>query len=352
MADRPVSYSEKIEGTGAPMSLESVRIAEINDPAERAREVYRANTLRLDSIAPGRGQFLARELEYAYQRTIEQVYTDLKLFSLVPRDSEVPEGAMVYKIKKEDSTGSAQYYRGNSNTKPKVGLYSEEELRPVRHIITGFEINYFEEKAAAFAQQNLRGRMERTARRVMEEFHHDKLLVGSAQDDVYGVVTYPFIPKTASTVEIGPNSVSNAEAQLNELLRLARINWLASDEKFGPDTMVCSSAMYRHIKETQIAFQGDTVTILEAFLKRSEISEVISLPHLKNLAPDGNDIILFMKRGDQESLADVVPKGFTMLPAEPSGSLGGLYVPCYMSHGGVRSWKPLNNLIVYTPTPN
>ena len=54
-----------------------------------------------------------------------------------------------------------------------------------------------------------------------------------------------------------------------------------------------------------------------------------------------------MKRNDAMAAANVVPEPFTMLPAETNGF--SIFVPCYMSHGGVRMWYPLNNLVAYTP---
>lgn len=347
----PTQYLSDLGGGDFNIDVRSIAVSQINDSVERQKTIFQLNQTKLDSLAPGSGFHLARELEFAYQKAIEQKYTELKFLSMIPTDSSVPEGALVYKIEKWDSTGSAQYHRGNSNTKPKVGLSREEEFRSIRHIVTGFELNFFEMKAAAYSGQDLRGKMERTARRVVQEFLHEKTLVGSAEDDVFGAITYPYFPKTASTVEIGPNSTATAAEQLAELLRLAKLNFLATDEVFSPDSLAMPTEQYMHIKETQLSFQGEQKTILEAFTMRSGISQVMSLPHLKGAGGDGQDIFFFYRRNNMDAIANVIPKQFTMMPVSESGSFGGLYVPCYMSHGGVRSFEPMHQLICKTPTP-
>lgn len=353
MGDRiPLQYLDNLSKGDFNIDVHSIAIADIADRAERQKTIYQVNAQRLDSIAPNSGFHLARELEFAYQKAIEQKYTELKFLEMIPTDSSVPEGALVYKIEKWDSTGAAQYHRGNSNTKPKVGLSREEEMRPVRHIVTGFELNYFEMKAAGYSGQDLRGKMERTARRVVQEFLHEKTLVGSAADDVFGAITYPYFPKTASTVEIGPNSASTPAEQLAELLRLAKLNFVVTDEKFSPDSLAMPTEQYLHIKETQLSFNGEQKTILEAFKLRSGISQVMSLPHLKELGGSGQDVMFFYRRNNMDAIANVIVKPFTMLPVSESGSFGGLYVPCYMSHGGVRSFEPMHQLICHTPTPS
>lgn len=317
-----------------------------NHSRERAERVMAINEARLDSLAPNKGFHLARELEYAYQAVIEQKRPELKGLSLIPTDSEVPAGAMSYKITSEDMTGSARYHRGEGYTIPRAGVTRDEELRPVRHIITGFELDMFELQASNFAGTNIRAKFQRAARRAMDEFLNEKVWLGSDEDDVYGILTYPFVPKTSSSVTI--SDATAAEDILAELIRLAQLQFINSKEVFSPDTLALPTRQYEYIKSTQINTAGPTQTILEAFLRdNGHVNEVQSIPFLRSQGAGGTDVALFFKRNDAMAAANVIPTQFTMLPAETNGF--SIFVPCYMSHGGVRMWYPLNNLVAYTP---
>jgi hypothetical protein len=345
-----MTYLDSKDGNAvknAGVSAASVSILLSNRDAEsRAREVYQANVQRLDALAPGHGIHLARELEFSYQRVLETVYTDLKALTLFPVDSTVPKGALQYRITSEDMTGSAKYHRGEGYSAPRVGLTRNEELRPVRHIINGFELDTFELAASNYAGTDIRGRMERAAKRAMSEFLDAKTWLGSGPDDVYGVINYPYVPKTASSVSI--SGASTPAQILAELNRLAKQQFVNTDEKFSPNTLAMPTRQREYIRQTQMDLSGTLQTIEQAFLRdNGHIDKIESVPLLAGAGPGSEDILLFFKREDQDSIANVIPENFSMLPAETQGF--SIFVPCYMSHGGVRMWYPLNNMVCYSP---
>ena len=344
-----MTYLDSVSGNSR-VSAEGASVL-FDTPAQskaRAQAVMAMNERRLDSVFAGKGFHLARELEFAYQAVIEQKYAELKGLTLIPKDTEVPAGATTYKITSEDSVGSARYHRGEGMTVPRVGVTRDEEHRPVRHIINGFELNVFELKSSDFASTNIRAKFQRTAQRAMMEFLNEKVWLGSDQDDVYGILNYPYCPKMASTVEISEASTSTNEEILAELNRIARTQYVNTEEVFSPDTMCMPTRQYEFISQTQMNFAGTVQTIKEAFLRdNGHITSVESVPFLRGKGPNGEDVILCIKKNDSNAAANVVPEDFSMLPAEANGF--SIFVPCYMSHGGVRMWYPLNNLIVYSP---
>lgn len=339
--------SNALKAKGVSSDAVSILLS-TQDAEQRAREVYQCNVQRLDNLAPGKGIHLARELEFSYQRVLETVYTDLKALQLFPVDSTVPKGALTYRITSEDMTGSAKYHRGEGYSAPRVGLTRNEEIRPVRHIINGFELDTFELAASNYAGTDIRGRMERAAKRAMSEFLDAKTWLGSGPDDVYGVLNYPYVPKTATSVVIGGTGTSTPLQILAELNRLAKQQFVNTDEKFGPNTLALPTRQREHIRQTQMDFSGTLQTIEQAFLRdNGHIDKIESVPMLAKAGVGGTDVLLFFKREDQDSIANVIPEQFSMLPANTEGF--SIYVPCYMSHGGVRMWYPLNNMVCYAP---
>jgi len=315
---------------------------------ERAEAIFEINKQRLDALAPGHGVHLARELEFTYQRVIEQKYTALKALEMFPVDGSVPAGALTYRITSEDMTGSAKYHRGESYSMPSMSMTRNEEIRPVRHIINGFSLDMFELKASNYAGTNIRATFERAARRSMMEFVDAKSWTGSVADDVYGVITYPYVSKTASTITIDDSSTP--EDILAELVRLAQLQFLNTDEVFSPDTLALPTRQREYIRSTYLSLaSGNQETIEQAFLRlNGHIDQVMSVPHLRGAGEGGTDVLLFFKRNDADAIANVIPEAFQMLPAETQGFQ--MHVPCYMSHGGIRMWYPLYNLVVFSPS--
>lgn len=335
-----INYSEGLKGL-SPANQGILRL----DSKELAFRRTKQNAQRLDSLAPGNGLHLARELEFAYQELLREQYKPLTALENFPVDRRVPEGALTYKIARISHQGDAKYHRGNSYDIPRSGASVEEEIRPIRHIVTMIELDMFEQQASNFAGSNLRAELREGAVRAMREFLNQKTWFGSEADDVYGVLNYPFVPKATSSVTI--DSSSDADTILAELHRLANLSIELSDGTFSPDTMLLPIKTHNYVSTTKRSATTDQ-TILEAFKQNSAvISEVKPVPELKAAGPSGQDVILFYRRNDQRAISNVVPKEFTMLPVQEQNF--SLSIPCYMSHGGVMMRDPLNNLVVYTP---
>lgn len=316
-------------------------------PKQFAEARFKENARRLDSVSPGNGLLLARDVEYAYQQVLRTKYAPLSALSLFPTDSRVPPGALVYKLKRVTHQGEARYHRGNNADIPRSGASAEEQLRPVRHIVSSIALDMFEQQSASFAGVNLRGELQEGCARAIQEFLNTKTWNGDNELDVYGVLNYPYCPKVSSAVSID-STTSDAMDILEELHRLASLASELSDNTFMPNTIVMPVRQANYIAQTKLSSSDLSETIETSFLKESKfITSIKVAPELAGAGPSGEDVMFLYRANDQNSVANVVPQGFTMLPVQQQNF--NMTIPCYMSHGGVLMRDPLNNAVIYTP---
>jgi hypothetical protein len=346
MSNNPLQYSDQLASLDA-RTQSLVLNARNMTPKQFAQARFQENARRLDSVSPGNGLLLARDVEYAYQEVLRTKYSPLSALTLFPTDSRVPPGALTYKIKRVSHQGEARYHRGNNSDIPRSGASAEEQIRPVRHIVTSIALDMFEQQSASFAGVNLRGELQQGAVRSIQEFLNTKTWHGDNDLDVYGVLNYPYVPKVSSTI-----SVSSATADpmdiLEELHRLASLASEISDNTFMPNTLVMPVRQANYIAQTKLSSSDLSETIRSSFLKENQfITSIQVAPELAGAGPNGEDVMFLFRSNDQNSVANVVPQGFTMLPVQQQNF--NMTIPCYMSHGGVRMVDPLNNAVVYTP---
>lgn len=338
-----IQYSEQLHLDSATKGLMAQRL----DAKGFAERRFQMNAKRLDSVIPGAGLHLAREVEFAYQEVLRTKYAPLSALSLFPTDGRVPPGALTYKMKRLSHTGDARYHRGNNADMPRSGVSSEEQIRPVRHIVTSVALDFFEEQTSQFAGTNLRGELRDAAARSVQEFLNTKTWFGDNDLDVYGVLNYPYVPRADSTISISSATADPMDI-LEELNRLAALASEVSSGVFMPNTMVMPIRQHNYISQTRLSSSDLSKTIKQAFLEQQLfITDIKTAPELSGAGDGGEDVLVLYRANDQNSIANVIPQGFTMLPVQQDGF--NLSIPCYMSHGGVRMVEPLSNLIVTTP---
>lgn len=341
-----LNYLEQLEGidsAGRSFLAETARMT----PKQIAQRRYAINAKRFDSVAPGYGLTLAREAEFAYQEVLRTKYSPLSALTLFPTDSRVPPGTLTYKIKRVSGQGSARYHRGNNSDIPRSGASAEEQLRPVRHIVTSIALDFFEQMTSTFAGTNLRGELQESAARAMQQFLNTKTWHGDNDLDVYGVLNYPYVSKVDSAVSISAATADPLDI-LGELHRLSSLPSEISDNVFMPNAIAMPVRQANYIAQTKLSASDLSETIRSSFLKESLfITSIDVAPELAAAGPNGEDVILLFRKNDMNSVANVIPQGFTMLPVQEQNF--NMTIPIYMSHGGVRMWEPLSNMVVYSP---
>lgn len=301
----------------------------------------RLNAQRFDALG-GSGMHLARQLEHIYSETLREEFPPQSAFEAFPLDTSVPVGASNHTVRRISQQGEPKVYRGNSTDVPRVGVSQEEETFPVHHYVIGIGLNIFEEQASNFAGSNLRGELQTAAHVTMQEFTNHKTWFGDEENDIKGVLNYPWTPKRLINTSFG--SGADSEAMLAALNAAAAQTHEDSKTVYSPNAVIMSPRLARILRTTRVN-PNDSEKIADDFLSSNpRITKIDEAWELQGSGPGGTDIILFYRR-DARSVSNVVPKTFTMLPVQQEGFE--MTIPCYMSHGGVIQRDVLNNTICY-----
>lgn len=301
------------------------------------------NKQHFDSMSPGQGFHLARQLEHIYDEVLREEFPPTNAMSMIPVDGSVPVGARTHTVRRISQQGEAKVHRGNASEVPRVSVSQEEESFPVHHYVIGIGFDIFELAASDFANSRLRQELQDAAQVTMQEFLNEKTWFGDEEHNIYGVLNYPWTPKMV--LSLPATADADTDAMLYQLNQAANFAHEESKTVYSPNTLIVSPRMYRYMSTTRIANSVSDTTVLEFFKKANpRIQTIEEAWEMQGAGPGGTDAMLFCRR-DRRSIANVIPQGFTMLPVQQVGFE--YLIPCYMSHGGVVQRDVLNNLVCY-----
>lgn len=322
--------------------------AALADPSFR----YRAELsgTNLDAVASGGAVAFLRDLEHVYAELLREQYEDLNAKALIPIDTQVPLGKKKHTVRRIEHQGQMNWYRGNSEKEGNVDFTTDEKTFPVNIATTKIQMNFFDQLAQGQVRStSLEGELRNAASRVADEFYNEKTWFGDPDVGHLGVWNYPFVPKLVAGTTFGPGG-GTPLAQLNEMLRLARLNNDRTKGKFYPLEVAMPIRYVDYFRETYIDVSGSKATILEEFLKLSKIRQVHEVHETSEAGPSngagGNYDIMFFFRRDRRAIASSVIKTLTYMPLQREGFE--MYIPAYMVLGGVIMRDPLHNLVAYT----
>lgn len=302
---------------------------------------------RMDSATiEARAGHFARELEHIYGEVLREELAPNNALNLFTTDTSVPAGAKTHTVRRTQHEADVRYYRGNASDRGSTGVRKNEKEFPVHAIVTSIKMNFFEQMADGFANGGLRGDLEFAARQGMEDFLNVKTWEGDEEQGVYGILNYPWLPRSFSGVAF--NDSSTPEAILAELHRLRRFSYIKSKQKFKPNRVIMGTYLLDYLGTRKRSPTTDE-TILSAFLedsaKMGQPLEVVGVHELDGVGPAGEDAMLFDLARNRMAIANVIPAGFSMLAVQQTGF--DFEIPCYMLHGGVIQRYPLNNHLAY-----
>lgn len=320
----------------------------LNDPQFRFQA--ESQGINLDAVASGGAVAFMRELEHVYTEILRETYEPLNAKALIPIDTQVPLGKKTHTVRRIDHQGSMDWYRRNSIDEGNVSFSTDEKSYPVNVAVTKIEMNFFDQLAMGQVRStNLEGELRNAANRVADEFYNEKTWFGDDSVGHLGVWNYPFVPKLISGVTFGPGGGTPIQ-QLNELIRLSRINKDPTKGVFYPTECAMPIRYMDYFQSTYIDTAGSKATILEEFRKLSNIRQVHEVHETSGAGPDNgagaNYDILFFFRRDKRAIASSVLKTLTFMPLQREGF--DMYIPAYMVLGGVIMRDPLHNLVAYT----
>ena len=325
-----------------PLSQTLMRLDSRALAAKRADLNARFLKQRIDSLSDNKAFHFARELEYVYSEVLRTQYAPNSALDLITVDTSVPAGAKTHTVQRIMHEGEARYYRGNDSNRGSTGVSRQEEEFPVVPIVTSIKTNFFENLSVDYAQTSLRSELEFAAQQIMNDFLNDKTWNGDDSVGMRGVLNYPWLPKLVVSTPF--TDASSADSILLALHRIANLSSENSQGLMTPTRMVMSITLRNYLSTRKRSSTSDA-TILDCFLKDNQyIGEVIGIPEFKAAGPSGEDAI-FCYSPNRMSCANVIPRGFTMLPMQEQSFE--MEIPIYMIHGGVIMRDALGNLLAY-----
>lgn len=301
----------------------------------------RTNAHRLDAGSQGQGALLAQQLEHVYSEVLREEFPPQSSALYFPIDQSVAPGARSHTVNRIETRGQAKVHRGNSPV-PLVSATQESETFPVHHYVIGIELDIFELQASNFAGTQIRQELQTAAQFIMQEFLNEKTWFGDIENNITGVLNYPWLPKMALAQKF--STATSADDMLSALNAAANTAHAETSAIYGPDSMLVSPRMLR-VLQTKRFPGADAARLADEFKAANPlIKNIDSAWELQGTGPGGTDYIFFYRR-DLRSVANVIPQTFTMLPLQTQNF--STLVPCYMSHGGIVQRDVLNNLLAY-----
>lgn len=330
--------------SGRPMELgkPTLRLIRSDAKSQQKRRI-RANAAHFDAQGFGDGFHLARQLEHIYEDVLKEEFPENNALDLFDMDNSVSPGARSHTVRRIEQQGEARVYRGNSTDIPRVGVTQDEQEFPVRHYVTSFEIDVFEQLSSDYANSNLEQELREAAQEVLMEFWNQKTWHGDEENGIYGVFNYPWTPRMVFPVKASPDA--DAEEFLFYLDKSAAFAHEETKQVYSPDYAVTSKRVHRYMSRTRLPGYDDGTKIIEDFLDGNEEIEDIGVAHECREAGPGDTDILFFFRRTRRSVANVLVQSPQMLPVQRERFAE--RVPLYMSHGGIIERDVLNCLIVF-----
>jgi hypothetical protein len=318
----------------AAMHLHRQRQDSVNMP-----RYLEAKGMRRDAATAG-GNAFPRQLEHVYARLLEEKVPVPNGLSKFRIDQSVPPGARTHTVRRVMYDGQVRVHRGTNEDVPRSGWSQKEQQFPVRHYVTSIATNVFELLSSNYANLGDVERKMRSARRAMDAFINRMTWFGSKADDIYGVLTYPWLPKKiVATAFVAGADPDDVLAELNAL-----VNYPTERSKsvFAPNRLVVSPRIRNFLMNTRIGTVSE-MTIGKFFLENNEhISQIESAWELEACGPNGEDGIL-VYNDSEDGVANVIPQGLTPLPQQSFGFDNITFM--YASHGGVIMRDVGNNIL-------
>jgi len=298
---------------------------------------------RFDSFSPNAGLFMARQLEHIFARVLETPYPEHNGVKYFPINTEVAPGARTYTIRRFSDTGEAVIWRGGGSI-PRVGMAQQEESRPVRHIVSSFAYDIFDQMSAQFANIGLVAGLLKACRKAIAEKWNRLIWYGSATSDIYGVLTYPYLAKkSVATSFDGSADPDDVIAELNAMANYAAET---SNGVFRSNACMTTPEVRNYLFDTPRSANTDT-SIGKWWLENNSagIKEIKVAWELKEggSIPAGSHGFLFYKEGDEDAIRNVTPQTFTTLPMQRVG-LEDVTI-AYQSTGGISMPDVGHNLL-------
>ena len=322
-----------------------------------AASVYRdsiiANNLR--QLAPrfggaqdSTGVAAASELRHTYSELIRQPQPVLEAETFFTVERQIRVGARTHQAKVLNHTGGAAIVRQGRNI-PKVGLGSKTEDFQIVYIATSWETTIQDRDSAGFVGVDMEAENYLAGQQAVNAERNRLWWYGDADSGLYGVLTYPDMPRVISTLDFETASPDEILAELN---RLAAYAMHSSRAVYRPTDVIFSDRVGTVLKRYRAS--GSDKTILQCFEEQNRQLTVRfshELDHVDDyfaqLQANYSGILFYRSDRMGVTLADVLP--FTVLPQQAE-ALGWTSYAYSIIGGAVQRYSP-SNLLAFVKVP-
>jgi len=293
----------------------------------------------------GAGAYFQRELERIYPGVIRAKREPLNAYRLFFVDRSVPQGAETFTHRLLEHVGEASVISNWADDLPQVGIGRSEFTSKFKSIGDSFGYSEQAIAAAAFAGMPLSTELPFAARRAIDEKLNTIAWHGLPDHGIYGVLTFPYIPRYVTSAVITAatdTAIENLHAAVARVLE-------NSSEVEKPNRLILAPRSMR-VLSRKLRTNTDS-TALKIFLENDpNIKTIESAQELTGIGPNGEDGFIVDRTGQggqSEPLNGkiILSQAFTPLPVQRKGLM--YNTDCLARTAGFDSAFPLSMLVGY-----
>jgi hypothetical protein len=295
--------------------------------------------------------FFERELTHVMRRVYEREYAELEAFRLLPINREASEADDTILWHAFDAVGIAKFIANYADDLPRVDVYGEEHISPVRPIGAAYGYSVQDVRRSAKTGRRLEQRKANAARMAVDQQMNRVGFYGDSSRGLKGLFTTPNTNDvTAAAAAAAPNGTAwTATSGKTPDEILADLNDLvdsipnATRGVHRATHLVIPADRHSYLKNTPRS-AGSDKSILQWFQdanpdivieKSYEMQAVTSLPS----GAAGTDHVAMAYAKDPDNLAMAIPMAFRQHP--PQSRNLEFVVNTEARIGGVIVWRPL-----------
>lgn len=233
--------------------------------------------------------YVQRQLMDQRRRIYEQPLPPLNAFNVLPPQDGVALGARQYNRRVMRSFGRAQWISNSADDLPLVGVGVIEDIYNVGMHGVAYQYGLEELRASQFAGENISDKKANAAARALQEFNNQVAWYGSAEKEITGLLSIPYVRRVAydgAIFALGGDTDAIL-AVFTDLVRSVEEQTFEAEEA---KTLLVASNIYNFLEDTRGNTFSDA-TLLELLLKKDSISRVVKVRELNEAGPNGEDMI-------------------------------------------------------------
>lgn len=293
----------------------------------------------------GPSLFLSQELEAVIAEQYRADLPPLRVLQFIPVRTDVDPRSANIAYSYLTQVGAAAVLRLPSAEIPRVDIYREKFVSPVKTIATMYGWSLEEMEGAELAGIPLDREGADAARRAIAQAVSDIAISGHSATMLPGLMQNPNIPRTTVATGVGGYTfaLKTADEQLRDLSAVAASVVNVSKGAYEPDSLIMPLEQYNIIADKPRATFSDE-TVLSYFKRTNPyIKNVNWVRELDGAGTAGVDAMVAYKN-DPSMFAYWMVLGFQQRPAQEKNL--SIEVVCRERTGGVIIPKPLS-LAIY-----